>query len=138
MLQSAHTFRQGVRFNGLEQMSYCPRFQDEVDEVLGVLLRRQGYSLVTAEEVDGCRLYYRRPSGMIRIFLSIRDGEVNCDVRDLPGNGEPKADEWTSIWMKVGYGAGMSDAELIALMPVAPLSNRQMLEEIGEMLTQLG
>lgn len=119
-------------------MNYCLRFQEEVDEVLGELLRRQGFSLITAEEVDGCRLYYRRPSGMIRIFLSIRDGDVNCDVRDPPGNGDLEGNEWTSIWIKVGYGAGMSDAELIALLPVVPLSNRQMLEQIGEMLTQLG
>src|SRR5262245_16923096 len=110
-------------------MNYCADFLEEVEELLGDLLRRQGYSLVTAEEVDGCRLYYRRPGRMLRIYLSVRDGEVNCLVLDGPQDNFLSSREWEPIRLKVGYGAGLSDAELIALMPAYPLSNEQMLAE---------
>jgi hypothetical protein len=112
-------------------MSDCKAFQQEVERELGEFLRSRNFTLKRCEETDGCRLYYASGERDLCIYDSPRNGEVNGLVR------EPSSAEWITVSEAIGFGEGLSDAELIDMMPDKPRSTAEMLREVGAMLQQL-
>ena len=117
----------------------CPEFLSQIDAAIGPLLHQLGYGLEESREVpgDGCDVRYRSDRWLIRIFLSHRDGDVNCrvssDLRRVPD--EEKT--WEFIRAAVGWRADWTLAELLADPPPPFRSNEEILRELGGFIRRL-
>src|SRR5204863_9598533 len=117
--------RAAPSFDGVRGVSQCEEFKAEVDAAIGPLLARIG-AVYERFELDepaiACRLFYRTRTRELVFDDSRREGDVNCRLRDI----DPPGGAWITVWGATGYGEGLSDEELVALVPEFPLSYRQM------------
>lgn len=117
-----------------EAVNHCDRFRSLVENEISSTLRRVGLQFKNAREVDGCELIYWSPRRDVRIYDSLRNGEINCLVYEKTVG---RSTDWVPIRQLVRYGEGLSDEQLEALMPDDFPSEEESIREIGQFLLQL-
>ncbi|MDT5336116.1 MAG: hypothetical protein QOD90_1621 [Mycobacterium sp.] len=120
-------------------------FPSEVERIVGPSLATRGYAL---DEVDprvdeggrwGSVVYYRGADTKVQVYLSTREGEVNCMIAPLDAPNEyglrNRSKKWRYFTRFIEH-PNVPLEELVKLIPVAPSTDEGRLEFVKDTIEE--
>ena len=124
-------------------MTFDSRF--EVERIVGPSLAARGFAL---DEVDprvdeggrwGSVVYYRGSDTKVQVYLSTREGEVNCMIAPLDAPNEYGLTNRSNKWRYFTWFVERPNVpleELVNLIPVPPRTGEGRLELVKETIEE--
>lgn len=115
-------------------------FPSEVERIVGPSLEARGFVLDEVDQVDeggrpGWVVYYRGEDTRIEVYLSTREGEVNCMIAPIDAPNEYGLRNRSNRWRYLTRFVERPNVpleELVKMIPDPPKSDQGRLESVKQ------